>query len=125
MLFFSFDSPVFNKGYEYSNISMVVSVKAKYASPHLFMKEAFRFIDEEIYPEEDIITEYAGAHLKEGRYSEIVKRWIATMSEKVDIQMDKIIKTYRIKCPSYRPFNDDFILETTDEYIMFLWSTSA
>ncbi|MCQ2974118.1 MAG: hypothetical protein MJ211_04835 [Bacteroidales bacterium] len=47
------------------------------------------------------------------------------MNEKVDINFNKILKTYKIQFSEDYWNRKEFILETKDEYIMFTWSTSA
>lgn len=125
MLFFSFGNLAFNSKASESMIEMIVSAKNRYDNPQSFFESAVKYIDEDIYPGEGIKEDYDGAYLKEGLYADIVRKWISSMDEKVDIQMDEVVKTYRIKLPYYEPMKDEFILETADEYIMFSWSTSA
>ena len=125
MLYFSFGNLAFNGKSSESMIDIVISWKSKFKDADAFLVDTIKYMDEEIYLGEGIKEDYNGAHLKEGLYKEIVMRWIASMNEKVDISIDDIQKTYRIKLDHYDPMRDEFILETADEFIMFSWSTSA
>lgn len=74
---------------------------------------------------EGFIHEYEGEHLKEDLYKNIIFKWILAMNERVDIKIEDINKIFRVKCDAYDPFRDEFIIETNDEYILFLWATLA
>ncbi len=125
MIFFSFGNRVFNKEYSESNIYMVVARKDRYTDPIDFLNKAVSFIDEKVYPGEDFKADYEGMYLKDGEYRDIVERWILSMDKSVEIKMDDILNIRRIKCDSSDPYRDEYVLETKDEYIMFLWSTTA
>ena len=125
MLFFSFGNRAFNKSFSESNIYMIISPKDKYSAPMVFFNEAVVFVDEKVYPGEDFRADYEGMYLKDGDYHGIVKRWIESMDQSVEIAFDEIISIKRIKCDSSDPYRDEFFLETKEEYIMFLWSITA
>lgn len=69
--------------------------------------------------------EYDGISLKTGKYDEIVNRLIERFNERVDVKFENIQNIFRIKREVYNPLVDEFIIETDDEYIMFLWATTA
>ena len=50
------------------------------------------------------------------------KSRFATLQE---FMADNIERIRRVKRAQYDPMCDEFLLETTDEYILFQWSTSA
>ena len=78
-----------------------------------------------MYPGEDFKSEYEGIYLKDGEYKEIINRWIQSMDQSIEIKMDEIIEIQRIKCGSYDPYRDEYLIETAEEYMIFLWSTTA
>ena len=125
MVFLYFGSDAFNYKSSESSIRTIIVAKEKYGSPQDFFESAIAYIDEEIDTEDDIRAEYDGAYLKEGLYEKIIKQWISSMDKKIEIAFNNIIKTYRIKRTTYDPNIDEFVLETEDEYILFLWATSA
>lgn len=125
MLFFSFGNRAFNKPFAEANIYMIVSPKNKYSDQMDFLNDAVAFVDEKVYPGDDFKADYEGMYLKEGNYHGIVKQWIESMDQSIEIVFDEIICIKRIKSDSSDPYRDEFLLETKEEYIMFLWSTSA
>lgn len=124
MIFISFGNKAFNKDYE-TNIDMVISPKSKYEDGFLFVKEALEYIDKQIYPGEGFLLDYKGLYLRNGEYRDIIEHWILSMSEAIEINFSEIIKIQRIKCEAVKPLQDEFLIETQDEYIMFLWGTTA
>ena len=42
-----------------------------------------------------------------------------------EYSFDDILNIQRIKCDSSDPYRDEYLVETQDEYIMFLWSVTA
>lgn len=125
MLFFSFGNRAFNKEFSESNIYVVVSPKYEYEDELSFLDKAINFIDDKVYPGEDFKSEYEGIYLKDGEYKEIIDRWIQSMNQSIEIKMDEIIEVQRIKCSSSNPYRDEYLIETAEEYMMFLWSTTA
>lgn len=125
MLFFSFGNRAFNKEYSESNIYIIISPKQSHESPFQFLEKAIEFIDEKIYPGEDFKSDYAGIKLIEGNYENIVMKWISSMSQSIEICFDDIQNVHRIKCNNSDPYRDEFLIETNEEYIIFLWSTTA
>jgi len=125
MLFFSFGNRAFNKEFSESNIYVVVSPKYEYEDELSFLDKAINFIDDKVYPGEDFKSEYEGIYLKDGEYKEIIDRWIQSMNQSIEIKMDEIIGVQRIKCSSSDQYRDEYLIETAEEYMMFLWSTTA
>lgn len=125
MIHFSFGNSAFNCGSSESTTEMTVAPKAIYENPEQFLRAAVAFMDEKVNPGYGIKEEYEGARLKAGQYTDIVKNWLATMNEKVEVCIDEIQKAWRIKKVQPDPISDEFVLETADEYILFLWTTSA
>ena len=125
MLFFSFGNRAFNKEFSESNIYVVVSPKYEYEDELSFLDKAINFIGDKVYPGEDFKSEYEGIYLKDGEYKEIIDRRIQSMNQSIEIKMDEIIGVKRIKCNSSDPYRDEYLIETAEEYMMFLWSTTA
>ena len=125
MLFFSFGNLAFNCTSGENNIDMLIAAKSRFATPQEFLADAIRYLDEIVYPGCNIQADYEDATLKDGQYSEIVEKWISGMDTKVEIKADSIERIRRLKRAQYDPMCDEFLLETADEYILFLWSTSA
>ena len=125
MLFFSFGNRAFNKEYSESNIYMIISPKEKYNSKLAFLEAAVDFVNEKVYPREDFKSDYEGMYLKDGEYRNILKKWIDSMNQSIEISFDDILNIQRIKCDSSDPYRDEYLLETQEEYVMFLWSVTA
>ena len=125
MLFLSFGNRAFNKEYGESNMYMITSPKDKYSDPLDFLSKAVTFVDEKVYPGEGFKIDYEGMYLKDGDYGAIVERLIVSMDQSIELSFDDIIDIKRIKCSSYDPLRDEFLIETKEEYIMFLWFTTA
>ncbi|MCR5769759.1 MAG: hypothetical protein K6G87_00845 [Butyrivibrio sp.] len=125
MIFLSFSGSAFNKTYSESNIYMIISPKGEHASQMDFLYKAVGFVNDKVYPGEDFGADYKGISLKEGRYEDIVKNWIASMDKSIEIKFDEIKDILRIKCTNSDPYRDEYLIETGSEYIMFLWSTTA
>lgn len=125
MVFFSFGNRAFNKEYSESLIYMAVAPKTNYSSKLSFLEKAIEFVNDKVYPGEDFKSDYEGIYLKDGNYTEIVKQWISSMNQSIEIVFDDILSIQRIKCSTSDPYRDEYLLETNDEYIMFLWSCTA
>ena len=125
MIYFSFVNLAFNSKSSESTINIVISSKSRYGAPGIFAEAAIGFLDEKIYPGDGIKDDYPGMKLRAGLYENIVREWISSLDKIVDIQADNIIRTFRIVTDQFDPMRDEYILETEDEYIMFLWCTSA
>ncbi|MCR5120235.1 MAG: hypothetical protein K6B44_11550, partial [Lachnospiraceae bacterium] len=70
-------------------------------------------------------ADYEGMYLRDGDYGAIVEHWIESMDQAIELSFDDIIEIKRIKCSSSDPYRDEYLIETEEEYIMFLWSTTA
>ena len=125
MVFFSFGNLAFNLVNSESTIDIVVASKEKYKDANSFFDSAVLYLDEKIYPGDNIKQEYEGAVLKDGNYNDIVRHYIELMDQKVMIDFDDIQKIQRIKFAYGGFLREDFIIETDVEFIMFSWSTSA
>lgn len=125
MLFFSLGNLAFNIQNSEQTIDMVVDSKSKYNSVDDFMFAGIKYLDETVYPGDGIAIEYDGSSLKTGKYDEIVNRLIERFNERVDVKFENIQNIFRIKREVYNPLVDEFIIEADDEYIMFLWATTA
>ena len=125
MIFLSFGNRAFNKEYTESNIYMIVSPKGKYSDPLDFLTDAVAFVDEKVYPGEDFKADYEGMYLRDGDYGAIVEQWSESMDQSIELSFDDIIDIKRIKCISYDPLRDEFLIETKEEHVMFLWFTTA
>ena len=78
-----------------------------------------------VYVQQIQQADYEGMYLKDGDYGAIVEHWIESMDQSIELSFDDIIDIKRIKCSSYDPLRDEFLIETKEEYVMFLWSTTA
>ena len=125
MVFLSFSGGAFNYKNSESNIYMVVAPKEDYDNPKDFLEKAIKYIDEKVYPGEGFKTDYEGMHLMEGNYGAIVQHWIDSMNQSIEVKFDEVTGIQRIKCDGYDPYRDEFVIETSREYVMFLWSTTA
>lgn len=125
MLFFSFGNLAFNVQGSEQTIDMVVDIKSKYRTVDDFMSAGIKYLDESAYPGCGIAIEYDSISLEIGEYDEIVSRWIDGLNERVEVRIENIQNIFRIKRAVYNPLVDEFIIEADDEYIMFLWSTTA
>ena len=125
MIFLSFSGGAFNYRYSESNIYLVMAPKEDYGNPQEFMEKAIKYIDEKVYPGEDFKADYKGMYLKDGNYGDIVQRWIDSMNQSIEVKFDEITKIQRIKCDGSDPLRDEFMIETSREYVMFFWSTTA
>ena len=125
MLFFALGNLAFNIQNSEQTIDMVVDCKNKYNSVNDFMSAGIKYLDEAVYPGDGIAVEYDGISLKTGEYDEIISRLLEGFNERVDVRFENIQNIFRIKRAVYNPLVDEFIIETDDEYIMFLWATTA
>lgn len=125
MLFFSFGSLAFNVQSSEQTIDMVVDSKSKYSTVYDFMSVGIKYLEESVYSGDGIAIEYDGISLKTGKYDEIISRWIEGLNKRVDVKIENIQNIFRIKREVYNPFVDEFIIETDDKFIMFLWETTA
>lgn len=124
MMFLSFSSGAINKDFRGAVIDMIMAPKGKYERPMSFLEDAIKFVDEKVHPEDGFKSDYEEISLKQGDFRIIVERWIASMDQAVEINFDEVLDIQRIKCRTSNPYRDEFLIETNDEYIMFLWSTA-
>lgn len=122
MIFFSFNDKVFNKEYKHSNIYIVISGRDNYDNAFNFIDKAVEFVNDKVYPGENFKSDFEGVKFKEGLYEDIIKHWIDSMDESIEIKFDDITNIHRIKCNNSNPLRDEYLVETPTEYIMFLWS---
>ena len=54
-------------------------------------------------------------YLKDGEFGAKVEHWIASMDQSIELSFDDIIDIKRIKCISYDPLRDEFLIETNAE----------
>ncbi|MGN0246319.1 MAG: hypothetical protein ACI4DK_10185 [Lachnospiraceae bacterium] len=125
MLFFSFGNLAFNVQNSEQTIDMIVDSKSKYNTVDEYVSAGIKYLDESVYPGDGIAIEYDGISLKTGKYDEIVNRWIDALNERVEVKIENIQNIYRIKRKVNNPLVDEFIIETDDKFIMFLWATTA
>ena len=125
MLFFSFGNLAFNVQCSEQTIDMVVDIKSKYRTVDDFMSAGIKYLDESAYPGVGIAIEYDGISLEIGEYDEIVSRWIDGLNERVEVRIENIRNIFRINRMVDNPYVDEYIIETDDEFIMFLWATTA
>lgn len=125
MLFFSFGNLAFNVQNSEQTIDMIVDSKSKYNTVDEYVSAGIKYLDESVYPGDGIAIEYDAISLKTGKYDEIVNRWIDGLNERVEVKIENIQNIYRIKRKVNNPLVDEFIIETDDEFIMFLWATTA
>ena len=125
MLFLSFGNLAFNIQSSEQTIDMIVDSKSKYSTVDNFMSAGIKYLDESVYPGDGIAIEYDSIILKTGKYDEIVSSWIDGLNEQVEVKIENIQNIFRIKRKVYNPLVDEFIIETDDEFIMFLWATTA
>lgn len=125
MLFFSFGNLAFNIQSSEQTIDMVVDSKSKYSAVEDFLTAGIKYLDESVYPGDGIAIEYDGISLKAGKYDEIVSRWIDGLNERVEVKIENIQNIFRIKRNVCNPLVDEFVIETDDEFILFLWATTA
>ena len=125
MISYSFGNLAFNNEYGENTIEMIVSAQNRYKTPEEFFRAAIRFLDEVVWTGYNVAAEYNSASLKDGNFGDIVQKWLNSMDEKVEINVDEIIKIYRVKRATYDPLVDEFLIETRNEYILLLWATSA
>ena len=104
---------------------MIVDSKSKYSTVENFMSAGIKYLDESVYPGDGIAIEYDSIILKTGKYDEIVSRWIDGLNERVEVKIENIQNIFRIKRKVYNPLVDEFIIEKYDEFIMFIWATTA
>ncbi len=124
MLYFSFYDKAFPKEYRVFQIEMVIAPKSTYEDELSFVNAALDFLGDRVYKDIDMQAEHEGVHLKDGEYRDIVQHWIQTIEQSITINFDEIQKIQRIKCNHSDPLQDEFLIQTEDEYIMFLWSTA-
>lgn len=91
----------------------------------VLMSVGIKYLEESVYSGDGIAIEYDGISLKTGKYDEIISRWIEGLNKRVDVKIENIQNIFRIKREVYNPFIDEFIIETDDKFIMFLWETTA
>lgn len=125
MIFYSFANRAFNKDCEEVEIYMVTASKISYGSPQEFCKQAVAFIDDRLFPNEYHAREHRDICLKDGDYENIVKHWISLMSQSIDIYFDEIQSIRRIKSETSNPTQDEFLIETKEEYVLFRWLITA
>lgn len=125
MVFFSFCGRAFNKEYCESNIYIVIAAKEYYKTSLDFINNAVEYINDKVYPGENFKSDYEGIILKEGNFVDIVKHWIDSMNQSIEIKIDDITNIQRIKCNNSDSYRDEYLIETATEYIMLLWSTTA
>ena len=101
---------LFNVSYE---TRILVSRKDKYETPDAFMKGVIDYINEN--------EMYEGAYLKSGNYEKIIRDYLSLPDINAEIKIEDVISTYRIKRNEYDPYNEDFIIETGDEFIAVMW----
>ena len=104
---------------------MIVDSKSKYSTVENFMSAGIKYLDESVYPGDGIAIEYDSIILKTGKYDEIVSRWIDRINEQVEVKIENRQNIFRIKRKVYNPLVDEFIIEKYDEFIMFIWATTA
>ena len=124
MISFQFNNAAFNKEYNACELDVIISGKSTYGDPRLFFAEVINLLDSEIYPECGIHADYDGFRLKEGLYLSIIEQRLNSMNQKIDVKLEDVIRTYRIKRPVFNPLCDEFIIETSHEYIAILWSVT-
>ncbi len=124
MISFHFNNSAFNKEYNACELDVIVSGKSKYGDPLFFFEEVINLLDSEIYPECGIYADYDGFRLNEGLYLGIIEQRLDSMNQKINVKPENVIRTYRIKRPVFDPLCDEFIIETTYEYIAVLWSVT-
>ncbi|MCR4604449.1 MAG: hypothetical protein K5639_00430 [Eubacterium sp.] len=125
MFYFYFGNTEAKKKSKESTIDMLICPKGKYADPKSFFEGAIACLDEKIYNGRKTEIDFEKAEIEEGEYMDTVNKWVEHTNKKMAIKIDNIRKTYHIKHKVYNPLRDEFILETDDEYVLFLWSIPA
>ena len=125
MFYFYFGNMEAKKKSKESTIDILISPKAKFSEPKEFFEGAINYIDTNIRSGLAGQYNFGAAEVEEGQYMETVEKWIEHTNKKMSMKIDNIQKTYHIKHKVYNPLRDEFILETPDEYVLFLWSIPA
>ena len=125
MFYFYFGNLEAKKKSKESTIDILICPKAKYSEPKGFFEGAINYIDQN--HRQGLASQYnfATSEIEEGDYLDTVHKWIEHTNKKMIVKIDNIEKTYHIKHKVYNPLRDEFILETPDEYVLFLWSIPA
>ncbi len=105
-------------------IELLASSKEEYRDARSFLIDAVRYLDNVIYPSYGVKEEYDNYILRDGDYLNIVIERLSLAYQMTDLNMDEIQVIRRIKKQIFDSLVEEYLIETQDDYILFIWTVA-